>query len=90
VDDRIEQLRTQIAEIDRMLLAGVNARLALVATLRNEKTARGVPFVDPEQERRVADALVLANEGPLSEEGVRELVESVLALTKRELGRPGS
>jgi chorismate mutase len=87
VDGRIEQLRAQVAEADRALLAAVNARLELVARLREEKAAQDVPFVDPEQERRVADALVAANNGPLSEAGVRELVESVLALTKRELDR---
>ena len=56
-------------------LAGVNDRLGLVAELKGEKAARGVAFVDPEQERRVVDALVRANAGPLSDEGVRELVD---------------
>jgi chorismate mutase len=88
VGNEIEQLRARIAEVDRALLAGVNDRLALVAALKDEKEARGLPFVDPEQERRVVDALVQANAGPLSDQGVRELVGWVLALTKRELARP--
>ena len=86
--NEIEQLRAQIAEVDRALLAGVNDRVTLVAALRAEKAAKGLPFLDPEQERRVIDALIQANSGPLSDEGVRELVDSVLALTKRELARP--
>jgi chorismate mutase len=85
--DRIEELRARVAEIDRSLLEALNARLALVAELRDEKTARGLDFLDPEQERRVAQRLVDANGGPLTDEGVRELVEAVLALTKRELER---
>jgi chorismate mutase len=87
MDDRIEQLRARIAEIDRAVLDALNERVALVAELRAEKDARGLDFVDPEQERRVVEALVGANGGPLSEAGVRELVETVLALTKRELER---
>ena len=87
MDDRIEQLRARVAEVDRSLLAGMNERLALVAELRDEKADRGVPFVDPDQERRVVNALLQANGGPLTDDGVRELVEAVLALTKRELDR---
>jgi chorismate mutase len=87
VDDRIEQLRARVAEVDRSLLAGMNERLALVAELRDEKADLGVPFVDPDQERRVVSALLQANDGPLTDDGVRELAESVLALTKRELDR---
>jgi chorismate mutase len=87
MDDRIQQLRARIAEVDRALLDALNERLALVTELRGEKADRGLAFVDPEQERRVAEALVAANRGPLSEAGVRELAETVLALTKRELER---
>lgn len=78
-----------MAEVDRSLLASVNERLALVAALRDEKAARNVPFVDPDQECRVVDALLQANDGPLTDGGVRELAESLLALTKRELDRLG-
>ncbi len=89
-DDRISELRAGIAATDRELVAGANTRLRLVAELAREKAARGIDFVDPEQERRLTDALVEANIGPLSEAGVRELVAAVLELTKRELGRAGS
>jgi chorismate mutase len=88
MDDRIDELRARVAEIDRSVLEALNTRLALVAELRAEKTARGLAFVDPEQEQRVVETLVAANGGPLTEAGVRELVEAVLALTKRELDRP--
>jgi chorismate mutase len=88
-DDRLAELRARIAAGDRDLVAGVNARLRLVAELAREKEALGVDFVDPEQERRLTEALVEANAGPLTEAGVRELVGAVLELTKRELGRGG-
>jgi shikimate kinase len=87
VDDRLAELRARIADCDREVLAAMNRRVELVAELRAVKEAAGVPFVDPEQERRVVDALAAANGGPLTEEGVRELADLVLALTKRELER---
>ena len=85
--DSIDELRARIADRDRALLATLNERLELVAELRREKDRLGLPFLDPEQERRVVEALLAANAGPCTEEGVRELVDSVLALTKRELER---
>jgi chorismate mutase len=89
MSERIDELREQISECDRAVLEAVNRRLDLVARLRDVKAAAGIAFVDPEQERRVADALVAANGGTLSEAGVRELADAVLALTKRELERRG-
>jgi chorismate mutase len=85
--DAIEELRARIAELDRALVEIAGRRLELVGELAREKVARGIDFVDPEQERRLTKALVASNEGALSEEGVRELVEAILALTKRELAR---
>lgn len=85
--DAIEELRTRIAELDRALVDTAGRRLELVVELSREKAARGLDFVDPEQERRLTQSLVASNEGALSEAGVRELVEAILALTKRELAR---
>jgi chorismate mutase len=83
----LERLRAELADQDRTILAAVNARLRLVAELKRYKDEAGIPFVDPDQERRVLERLAAANTGPLSEEGVRELFTTILALTKRDLGR---
>ncbi len=84
-DPTVEQVRDALAEHDRAVLDAVNARLRLVAELKRYKQGAGLPFVDAEQERRLLDRLAAANPGPLSEAGVRELFETILALTKREL-----
>ena len=85
--DAIDELRERIAELDRALVETAGRRLELVGELRREKVVRDLDFIDPEQELRLTEALVASNEGALSEEGVRELVEAILALTKRELDR---
>jgi chorismate mutase len=84
-DPIIDRLRTDLAKEDRAILEAVNARLRLVAELKRYKEEARIPFVDPEQERRLLERLAAANTGPLSEEGLRELFGTILALTKREL-----
>ena len=86
-DPHVEELRRRIAARDLALLEAVNARLELVAELKAYKDAIGIDFLDPDREARLVADLQRANGGPLSEEGVRQLIEEVLALTKRELSR---
>jgi len=86
-DPHVEELRRRIAARDLALLEAVNARLELVAELKAYKDANGIDFLDPDREARLVADLQRANGGPLSEEGVRQLIEEVLALTKRELSR---
>jgi chorismate mutase len=84
-DPTLERFRSELAKHDRAVLEAVNARLRLVAELKRYKEEAGLPFLDPEQERRLLDRLAAENPGPLSESGVRELFESILALVKREV-----
>jgi chorismate mutase len=87
VDPVVGRLRAEISELDRAVLAAVNARLELVAELKRYKESRGIDFVDPDRETQMLADLVVANSGPLSAEGVHELLAALLDLTKRELGR---
>ena len=88
-DPIVRQLREEIAEIDRTIVAAVNARLELVARLKRHKDAQGSAFVDPERERQLVDVLASANRGPLTSEGLRELYARLLDLTKRQVNREG-
>ena len=87
-DKRLDDLREQLALNDRALLDVVNKRLDLVQQIKQRKSELGVEFVDPEREAWLLDHLREANSGLLSDEGLRELLETVLELTKRELARP--
>ncbi len=88
-DPIVRQLREEIAEIDRAIVAAVNARLELVARLKRHKDAQGIAFVDPERERQLVDDLASVNRGPLTSEGLRELYARLLDLTKRQVNREG-
>jgi chorismate mutase len=84
-DKTLDDLREQLAVNDRTLLDLVNKRLDLVRQIKQRKAELGVDFVDPEREAWLLDHLRDANRGPLSDEGLRELLATVLDLTKREL-----
>jgi chorismate mutase/prephenate dehydratase len=86
-DPLIKQLRQQISDTDRSIVDAINARLRIVARLKLYKASRGIDFVDPEREEWMLQYLQRANRGPLSKEGLQELFEEILDLTKREVGR---
>ena len=84
-DPFVRQLREQISDNDRRLVAAVNRRLDLVARLKAYKDSRGLEFVDTAREEWMLQDLQRANSGPLSPDGLRALYSEVLALTKREV-----
>jgi len=86
-DPFIRQVREQISDNDRAIVDAINARLKLVARLKGYKESRGMDFLDPDREEWMLQYLARANRGPLSSDGLRELFEEILALTKREVER---
>ena len=84
-DAALDRLRALLATNDLALLDSVNRRLDLVHELKQRKDELGVSFVDREREAWLLDHLRQANNGRLSEEGLREFFTTVLELTKREL-----
>jgi chorismate mutase len=84
-DPVLEQLRDQITDTDRAIVEAINKRLELVAQVKAYKESRGIGFLDPAREEWMLDYLTRANQGPLSSEGLRELFETILDLSKREV-----
>ena len=84
-DPVVRQIREQISDNDRALVDAVNKRLKLVARLKEYKASRGYDFVDHAREEWMFSYLSRANRGPLSADGLREIFDEVLDLTKREV-----
>jgi chorismate mutase len=84
-DPFVRQLREQISDNDRALVAAINKRLELVRRLKAYKESRGFDFVDAAREELMLQDLQRANRGPLSADGLGALYAEVLALTKREV-----
>jgi chorismate mutase len=86
-DPTVRRLRDEISDLDRTIVDAVNARLELVARLKRHKESLGIAFLDPDRERQLVEDLARLNSGPLSPEGLRELYDCLLDLTKREVTR---
>ena len=86
-DAVVNGLREEITRTDDALVAAVNRRLELARQIFEHKEANGIPIVDAGREDAMIERHVRDNPGPLSDDGVADLVRYVLALTKKELGR---
>jgi chorismate mutase len=88
-DPTVRRLRDEISDVDRAIVDAVNARLELVARLKSYKASKGIPFLDPERERQLLEDVIRVNQGPVSNQGLREFFGELLDLTKREVTRDG-
>jgi chorismate mutase len=90
--EELLQVRAQIDELDRTIVRLLNERAALAVEAGRLKAAAGRDEVrDVEREREVLLRVALANEGPLPQADLlalyRTLIEAVVALEQRDLGR---
>jgi chorismate mutase/prephenate dehydratase len=86
-DPVIRQFRDQISDNDLKIVDAVNKRLKLVAQLHDYKAEHDIDFVDPDREAWMLTYVSRANKGPLSAEGLREIYDHLLSLTKAEVLR---
>ena len=87
VDQVVASFRDQITALDVRLVSTINARIKAVRSLAQYKEERGLAFLDPEREAWLVAYLKRVNGGPISNEGLEELLAFVLALVKQEVAR---
>jgi chorismate mutase/prephenate dehydratase len=87
VDQVVASFRDEITALDVRLVSTINARIKAVKALAEYKQERGLAFLDPEREAWLVAYLKRVNSGPLSDEGLEELLTFVLALVKNEVAR---
>jgi len=87
MDPVLASYRDEITSLDVQLVETINKRLETVLELRRHKEQTGLAFVDPDREAWLVAHLKETNGGPLSGEGVEELITFVLELVKREVAR---
>jgi chorismate mutase len=85
VDTTVASYRDEITALDVRLLSTINARIKAVKGLAQYKEERGLAFHDPEREAWLVAYLKRVNSGPISDEGLDELLAFVLALVKNEV-----
>jgi chorismate mutase len=87
LDAIMRRYRDEIAELDRRLVETVNARIRAVEELHRYKADHDLPMRDAAREQWLVEHLQETNAGPLTSDGVAELVRFVLDLVRREQGR---
>lgn len=79
----LEAWRRQIDAIDDQLLKLLNERGQIVLQIGQEKRARQLPIYAPEREAQIIERLLISNEGPLDDQAVRRIFESILSEARR-------
>lgn len=86
-EDRLEELRRQLSEVNRRLLEDLNERLRLVGEVRELKLQRGITMFDPAREEHMMGELLSANAGPMSESSLREVFKTIFAVSLSHMER---
>ncbi len=80
--DEIQKHREQIDAIDRDLVALLNRRAGHSLVIRGLKPDAGMGLYDPKREEEIFERITDYNEGPLYNENLREIYETILKVMK--------
>jgi chorismate mutase / prephenate dehydratase len=81
--DELAEVRAQIDELDRRLVALLNRRAELGLRAGRLKATSGRPLNDPSREREVLARVAAANEGPLPAHDLLALYASLIDTIRR-------
>jgi chorismate mutase/prephenate dehydrogenase len=85
MDDRLEELRQRILEVDEDLVDLVGERKSLVLEIGRIKAELGLPVLDPAREAAVVRrAAELAREKGVDEELTRDVIWRIMASAREE------
>jgi chorismate mutase len=76
--NRIEDLRGRVDEVDRELIRILNERARIVQELVAIKAEAGKPLFDPKREEEILRKVAEQNEGPIYDTSMREIFELIL------------
>jgi monofunctional chorismate mutase len=78
VEDRIQEIRERVDEVDRDLIRALNERARLVQEIATIKAEAGKPIFDPKREEEILQKVAEENEGPIYDTSMREIFELIL------------
>ena len=76
--NRIEDLRSRVDEVDRELIRILNERARIVQEIVTIKAEAGKPLFDPRREEEILQKVAEQNEGPIYDTSMREIFEFIL------------
>jgi len=75
--NELEQLRLEMDEMNRSLLALLSERARVAQRIGEIKQKQGVPAFDPEREKNMLETLTELNEGPFDHATIRHLFKEI-------------
>lgn len=79
----IDEIRVRIDELDRLLLKIFNERAELALQIGEIKKELGLAVYDPAREKRIFEAMQVANPGPLDNGAIVRMFERVIDESRR-------
>ena len=79
----LNEMRKKIDLIDRRLLSLLNQRMRLALELRKIKKESGKKIYDPKREKELLDRLKSLNAGPLQEEELKRIFQTVIKVCRQ-------
>lgn len=84
----IYQHRAAIDQIDRKLVALLNERAVHSLTIRNLKPGAGMNLFDPSREDAIYEKVCDLNDGPLTNDNLKEIYATMLKVMKEAPSLP--
>ena len=81
--DEIADWRKRIDEIDKKLLELLNQRARYAVEIGKIKSKKGIEIHDPLREKNIISHVCAINNGPLSNDAVQRLFESLITESKK-------
>lgn len=78
IQERVQELRERVDEVDRDLVHALNERASIVQEIVAMKAEAGVPLFDPKREEEILQRAMEYNEGPIYDTSMREIFELIL------------
>ncbi|MEO7427467.1 MAG: chorismate mutase [Fibrobacteria bacterium] len=75
--------RGRIDGLNLQLLELLNERAKCAQAIAELKKKKMLPIFDPQREKQVFDAVLSRNQGPLSDDAIRRIFESIIAEHRR-------
>ena len=82
IQDELQDLRSEMDALDASLVALLCDRARLVQVIRTFKEQSNLPFHDPQREEKILARALAARTGPITEEGLRNILRCILLNVK--------
>ena len=78
MQEKVQELRERVDEVDRELIRALNERARIVQEIMTLKAESGAPVYDPKREEEILRRVVEMNAGPIYDSSMRDIFELIL------------